>query len=182
MPVDGQFTPITEDDLLTGYEYSTSDEDTGATNTVTFNEDFEVVGEAFDDGAGNTFSQQTTTNEDGSYTVVTTSESSDTQVSSTFNYNSAGELIDGEETVNGKTVRYSGPNFTVIAETTVIDTDSDAFEPLVVDESHNPAQFKDFLNNLAGEADVYMGEEGDLADVGDSRAQTFYSRNDLIQH
>ena len=50
------------------------------------NEDFEVVGEAFDDGAGNTFSQQTTTNEDGSYTVVTTSESSDTQVSSTFNY------------------------------------------------------------------------------------------------
>ena len=89
------------------------------------------------------------------------------------------ELVDGEETVNGKTVRYSGPNFTVIAETTVIDTDSDAFEPLVVDESSNPAQFKDFLNNLAGEAEVYMGEEGGLDDVGDSRAQTFYSRNDL---
>ena len=35
MPVDGQFNPILEDDLLTGYEYTTSDDDTGATNTVT---------------------------------------------------------------------------------------------------------------------------------------------------
>ena len=66
MPVDGQFNPITEEDLITGYEYTTSDDDTG-TGTVTFNEDFEVVGEAFDDGEGNTFSQQTTTNDDGVY-------------------------------------------------------------------------------------------------------------------
>ena len=99
-------------------------------------------------------------------------------MSSTFNYDSAGELVDGEETVNGKTVRYSGPNFTVIAETTVIDTDSEAFESIVVDDSSNPTQFKDLLNNLADEADVYMETEGDLADVDGSRTQTFYSRND----
>ena len=178
MPVDGQFNPITEEDLITGYEYTTSDDVTGASNTVTFNEDFEVVGEAFDDGEGNTFSQQTTTNDDGSYTVTTTSTSADTDVSSVFNYDSEGELVDGEETVNGKTVRYSGPNFTVIAETTVIDTDSEAFESIVVDDSSNPTQFKDLLNNLADEADVYMETEGALADVGDSRTQTFYSRND----
>ena len=62
--LDGQFNPITEEDLITGYEYTTSDDDTGATNTVTFNEDFEVVGEAFDDGEVIP-SQQTTTNDDG---------------------------------------------------------------------------------------------------------------------
>ena len=95
-------------------------------------------------------------------------------MSSTFNYNSAGELIDGEETVNGKTVRYSGPNFTVIAETTVINIESDAFALIVVDEVQNPSQFKDFLNSIAAGADVYR----ERVDGEDFRNDTYFSRND----
>ena len=62
MPVDGQFTPINSDDLSEGYTHTTT-EDGGGSNTVTFNEDFDVIGEAFNDGEGNTFSQTTVDNE-----------------------------------------------------------------------------------------------------------------------
>ena len=106
-------------------------------------------------------------NEDGSYSVTTIQSERRYAVSSTFNYNSAGELVDGEETVNGKTVRYSGPNFTVIAETNVIDLDSAAFETIVLDDEQVPSQFKEFMAAVAGEADVIYRETiGSIADDG----------------
>ena len=91
-----------------GYEYTI--EDGGITTTVYFDDTFEIIGEAISDpDTGVSFSEVITEDADaGTYTVSGTNNTSQTNKSYTYTYNSADDsLVSGEETIDGVVYEYA---------------------------------------------------------------------------
>ena len=91
-----------------GYEYTI--EDGGITTTVYFDDTFEIIGEAISDPDTNvSFSEVITEDADaGTYTVSGTNNTSQTNKSYTYTYNSADDsLVSGEETIDGVVYQYA---------------------------------------------------------------------------
>ncbi len=90
-----------------GYAYTI--EDGGITTTVYFDSTFEIIGEAISDpDTGVSFSEVITENDDGTYTVSGTNNTSQTNKSYTYTYSSADDsLVSGQETIDGVVYEYA---------------------------------------------------------------------------
>ena len=91
-----------------GYEYTI--EDGGITTTVYFDETFEIIGEAISDPNNNVSFSEVITEDAGAgtYTVSGTNNTSQTNKSYTYTYNSADDsLVSGEETIDGVVYEYA---------------------------------------------------------------------------
>ena len=163
------FETITNDaGATTGYTYAITEGD--VTNTITYDANFEQIGEAVvDSAAGTEFSNTVVVADDGSY-VESGSEKftvagSDETFERTFEfkYDSSGALTEGTEVVNGETIEY-GADFAVTSVT------ADTSGLTALSEEARSALPAAMISSVAADASIFTSTES----FGDDFSETTY--------
>ena len=163
------FETITNDArATTGYTYAITEGD--VTNTITYDANFEQIGEAVvDSAAGTEFSNTVVVADDGSY-VESGSEKftvagSDETFERTFEfkYDSSGALTEGTEVVNGETIEY-GADFAVTSVT------ADTSGLTALSEEARSALPAAMISSVAADASIFTSTES----FGDDFSETTY--------
>ena len=163
------FESITNDaGATTGYTYEITEGD--VTNTITYDANFEQIGEAVvDSAAGTAFANTVVTADDGTYvesgTEKYTVAGSDETFERTFEfkYDASGDLTEGTEVVNGETIEY-GADFAV----TSVTADTSGLTALA--EEARSALPAAMISSVAADATIFTSTES----FGDDFSETTY--------